>query len=114
LLAAVGLYGVLDYSVIQRRREIAIRVAIGAGFGELVRRVSVGTLGIVSGGVLAGFTMGLVLVRHIESLIYQVRLTDFAVVAVPAATILGTAVVAMAPAVMRALRIDPAAMLRVE
>ncbi|HEV2447071.1 MAG TPA: FtsX-like permease family protein, partial [Candidatus Sulfopaludibacter sp.] len=114
LLAGVGLYGVLDYSVLQRRREIAIRMAIGAGFGEVARRVGVGTLAIVCAGAAAGLVIGMATVRYIESLLFQVKLTDFTILAAPVATILGTTVLATLPAVMRALRVDPAAMLRME
>jgi predicted permease len=114
LLAGVGLYGVLDYSVLQRRREIAIRTAIGAGFGELVRRVAAGPFAVVFCGAAAGLAIGSLTVRYIESLLYQVKLTDFTILALPVATVLGTTVVAVAPAVVRALRIEPAKVLRVE
>jgi predicted permease len=114
LLAGVGLYGVLDYSVVQRRREIGIRIAIGARPGEIVRRVTVGAFAMVCVGAAAGFGIGMAAVRYIESLIYQVKLTDFTILALPSLTILGTALLAALPAVMRAVRIDPAAMLRVE
>jgi predicted permease len=114
LLAGVGLYGVLDYSVMQRRREIGIRMAIGARPGEIVRRVAVGALTMVCGGAAAGFAIGMAAVRYIESLIYQVKLTDFTILALPSLIILGTTLVAALPAVMRAVRIDPAAMLRAE
>jgi predicted permease len=114
LLAGVGLYGVLDYSVLQRRREIAIRIAIGAGFGELVRRIGARTFAIVSAGALAGFGAGMAAVRYFESLLFQVKLTDFTILALPIATIFGVTLVAMLPALLRALRIDPAAMLRAD
>jgi predicted permease len=114
LLAGVGLYGVLDYSVLQRRREIGIRIAIGARLGEIVRRVAVGAFAPVCAGAAAGFAIGMSAVRWIESLIYQVKLTDFTILAVPSVVIAGTTLLAALPAVMRAVRIDPAAMLREE
>ena len=54
LLAGVGLYGVLDYSVLQRRREIGIRMAIGAQAGDIARRVTVDVFSMVLAGALAG------------------------------------------------------------
>jgi putative ABC transport system permease protein len=114
LLAGVGLYGVLDYSVAQRKREIAIRMAIGARFGEIVRRVSVGAFAMVAGGAAAGLGIAMAAARYVESLIFQVKLTDVTILALPSLIILGTALMATLPSVMRAVRIDPAAMLRVE
>ena len=114
VLAAVGLYGVLDYSVLQRRREVAIRIAIGAGFGELVRRVALRTSVVVLGGAVAGLAIGIATLRYVEGLLYQVKLTDLTILALPASSILGTTVLATLPAVIRALRIDPATILRGE
>jgi putative ABC transport system permease protein len=114
LLAGVGLYGVLDYSVVQRRREIAIRMAIGARVGEIVRRLAVGAFAMVCGGAAAGFAIGLAGARYVESMVFQVRVTELAVVAAPLGIILGTTLLAALPSVLRAARIDPAAALRVE
>ena len=114
LLAGVGLYGVLDYSVLQRRREIGIRIAIGAEAGEIARLVTVDVFAMVMTGALAGVGIGLGAVRYVEALLYGVTGTDVGVLAAPAATIVGAALLAALPAVARAVRIDPARMLRVE
>ncbi|HKE21317.1 MAG TPA: ADOP family duplicated permease [Bryobacteraceae bacterium] len=114
LLAGVGLYGVLQYSVVERRREIGIRMAIGARPGDIARRVSREALTMVFAGGAAGLGLGVALVRYVESLFYHVKATDFAILAVPALAILSAALAATLPAVMRAVRIDPAAMLREE
>jgi len=58
LLAAVGLYGVLDYSVLQRRREIGIRMAIGAQPGSIARLVTAEIFAMVLVGALAGVALG--------------------------------------------------------
>jgi predicted permease len=114
LLAAVGLYGVLDYSVLQRRREIGIRMAIGAQAGSIARLVTVEVFGMVLMGALAGVALGMASVRYIEAILYQVKPGDPAMLALPACTILAAALLAALPAVIHAVRIDPVAMLRSE
>jgi predicted permease len=114
LLAGIGLYGVLDYSVLQRRREIGIRMAIGARPGDIVRRVTAEALAMVFVGAAAGLGLGMASLRYIQSLFYQVRPTDPAMLALPSLLILAAALPAAVPAVIRAVRIDPAAMLRSE
>jgi putative ABC transport system permease protein len=114
LLAAVGLYGVLNYAVLERSREIGIRMAIGAPAGSIARLVTVGTLAMVLVGALAGISLGLASVRYIESLLYQVKPAGIGMLALPSLTILAAALLAALPAVLHAVRIDPAAMLRAE
>jgi predicted permease len=114
LLAGVGLYGVLDYSVLQRRREIGIRMAIGAQPGRIARLVTVNILTMVLAGALAGLALGLGSVRYIESLLYQVKATDLGLLTLPALAICAAALVAALPAVIHAVRIDPVTVLRSE
>ncbi len=114
LLAGIGLYGVLDYSVLQRRREIGIRIAIGAQSHAIARSV----IGEIFAVVVAGATLGIMLgsgsVRFIESLLFEVKATDLGVLALPAVIIFAVALLAALPAVIRAIGIDPATMLRSE
>jgi predicted permease len=114
LLAGVGLYGVLDYSVLQRRREIGIRTALGSSAGAIARLVTGGIFAMVLMGALAGLALGLATVRWIEALLYQVKPTDPAMLALPSLTILAVAVLAALPAVIRAARVDPAQTLRAD
>ena len=114
LLAGIGLYGVLDYSVLQRRREIGIRMAIGAPAASIARLVTVDIFAMVIAGALAGVALGMASVRYIEALLYQVKPTDLGMLALPAFTILAAASLAALPAVLHAVRIDPVAMLRAE
>jgi predicted permease len=114
MLAGVGLYGVLDYSVLQRRREIGIRMAIGAQAGAIARLVTVAVFSMVLAGGLAGLGIGMLSVRYIEPLFYAVKATDMGALALPSLTLLAAALLAALPAVLRAVRIDPAAMLRAE
>ncbi len=114
LLAAVGLYGVLDYSVLQRRREIGIRMAIGAQAGSIARIVTWEVFSMVLVGAVAGLALGMASVRYIETLFYQVTPTDLGVLALPSLAIFAAASLASLPAVIRAVRIDPVTMLRSE
>jgi predicted permease len=114
LLAAVGLYGVLDYSVFQRRREIGIRLAIGARASHIVRGVSFGIVAWVLAGSVAGIALGIASARYIESLLYQVKATDASALAIPALALLSTAILAALPPILRAIHIDPVQTLRSE
>jgi len=114
LLAGVGLYGVLDYSVLQRRREIGIRLAIGAQAGGVARLVTAEAFSMVLAGALGGLALGMVAARSIASLFYRVKPTDWDVLALPSLAILAAALLAALPAVIHAMRIDPATALRAE
>ncbi|HTP36323.1 MAG TPA: ADOP family duplicated permease [Candidatus Acidoferrales bacterium] len=114
VLAGIGLYGVLDYSVLQRRREIGIRMAIGARAGDIVVRLTSDALKMVLAGAAAGLVLGLASARYVQALLYQVRPGDAATIALPAILIVAASLLAALPAVIRAVRIDPAAMLRSE
>jgi predicted permease len=114
LLAGVGLYGVLNYSVLQRQREIGIRVALGAPAGDIARHVTTEVFAMVLGGALGGLALGVVAVRYIESLFYQVKPSDPAMLALPSLTILVAALLAALPPTIRAVRIDPVTVLRSE
>jgi hypothetical protein len=114
LLAGVGLYGVLDYSVLQRRREIGIRMAIGAQAGDIARRVSSDVLTMVLLGTFAGLALGVASLRYIETLLYEVKATDLTMIALPSLTILAAALLAALPAVIRAVRTNPVTIMRAE
>jgi ABC-type antimicrobial peptide transport system permease subunit len=114
LLAAIGLYGVLSYSVLQREREIAIRIAVGASIGRIARLVTTQIFVTVFIGAAAGITLGMASVRYVQTLLFGVKGTDPSMLIAPAAVLLAAALLAALPAVVRALKIDPAIMLRGE
>lgn len=114
LLAGIGLYAVLNYSVLQRRREIGIRMAIGSTRAGIVRLVTLDVFVMITIGGCAGVVLGFGAARYVESLFYQVKATDADMIALPACAILLTALVATLPAVRRALRTDPTEILRAE
>lgn len=114
LLAAVGLYGVLDYSVLQRRREIGIRLALGAPALRVTRGVAGRTLAMTACGAAAGTATGWAGYRYLGSLLYGVRLGDWMYLSLPAAVLLLLAVAAAIGPVLRAVRLDPLQTLRAE
>ncbi len=114
LLAGIGLYGVLGYSLLQRRRELGIRIAIGAPARDIMRRATVDGLAMVLAGALTGLAFALLSIRYIESLIYGVKATDPAPLILPALILFAVALLASVPAAIGAVRIDPVDMLRAE
>ncbi len=114
LLAGVGLYGVLHYSVFQRRREIGIRLALGEPAAEIAARATGAALVMVVIGALAGLALGAALARYFETLLYGVTATDLSAQAFPLLALLFIAVVAALPSVVRATGIKPAVLLRAE
>ena len=114
VLAAVGLYGVLNYSVTWQRREIGIRIALGARPAHVVRRATSGLLATVVVGLLVGLAAGIACGRLTESLLFEIKATDPGTVAGPLLALLGAALSATLPPAIRATRIDPAQTLRSE
>jgi len=114
LLAGIGLYAVLNYSVLQRRREIGIRMAIGSTRAGIVRIVTLDIFLMIALGGCTGVVLGFGAARYVESLFYQVKATDADMIALPTCAMLLSALVATLPAVLRALRTDPTEILRSE
>jgi len=114
LLAGLGLYGVLDYSVLQRRREIGIRMAIGAQATDIARRVAAGAFAMVLAGAAIGLALGLASARYVQTLLYEVKPTDPQMIAVPWLVLFSATLLATVPAAVRAIRTDPVASLRTE
>jgi putative ABC transport system permease protein len=113
-LAVIGLYGVLSYVVAQRRRDIGLRVALGAGSGDVRRLVFRIGMSPVLGGLIAGLALVFFVTRPLESLLFAVNPLD--VVAIGGAVlVLGAcALVACSLPARRASRVDPIEALRAE
>jgi predicted permease len=114
LLAAIGIYGVLDYSVFQRRREIGIRMAIGALPGDVARQVTADVFCMVLAGGIGGCLLGLASLRYVESLLYRVEGTNLPMLLLPALAIGTATLLAALPPVLRAVHTNPVALLRAE
>ncbi len=114
LLAGVGLFGVLQYSMIQRRREIGIRMALGARAGAVARKVTSESFAMLLIGAAAGLGAGAYSAQWVETLLFQVKANDPMMLTVPAAVLALVALAAAVPPVIQAVRIDPASMLRSE
>ncbi|MFL5543048.1 MAG: ABC transporter permease, partial [Longimicrobiaceae bacterium] len=114
LLAAAGIYGVVSYGAAQRRRELGVRAALGAGSGALARLVARQALGTTAAGVAAGLLAVLVLPTGIERVLFGVSRTDpLALAAAVAVIAIVSAAAALIPA-HRASRADPMRALRLE
>ena len=114
VLAAVGLYGVLNYSVTRRRREIGIRMALGARVGHVVRIVTSDAALIVCLGSLAGVAAGVMTGRLIEAMLYEIKPTGLDTIGAPILILALVSLVASLPPAFRAARVDPAQTLRSE
>jgi putative ABC transport system permease protein len=113
-LAAVGIYGVMSYSVARRRGEIGIRMALGAKPGDVLRLVMGEALGVAAAGAAAGLAAALALTRLMRGLLYGVGATDPATFAGVCAVLTLVALAATYIPARRAVRIDPLTALRSE
>jgi putative ABC transport system permease protein len=114
ILAATGLYAVMSYGVAQRTREIGVRMALGAGRGEVVRLVVRQGMLLVLIGDIAGIAAAAGLGRFLSSLLYQVKPVDVATFAGVSAVLAIVALAAILAPALRATRVDPLVALRHE
>jgi putative ABC transport system permease protein len=110
----VGLYGLLAFTVMQRTREIGIRVALGAQRGDILRLVVGQGIKAVLVGVGVGVISGLALTRLMASLLYGVKPTDALTFASVAAMLIAVAMAACYIPARRAMGVDPLSALRHE
>ncbi len=114
VLASVGIYGVMSYSVTQRARELGVRIALGADRTDVLQLVLRQGMSLAILGIGIGLAAALALTRLIESQLYGVTATDPATFALVAAVLAATALVANLIPAIRATRLDPAVVLREE
>ena len=113
-LAAIGLYGVLSYSVARRAREIGIRMALGARAGQVVGLVLAQGLGLAALGVGIGIAAALALTRVLARFLFDVTPTDSATFAGTAVLLAAVALLACWLPARRAARVNPIEALRTE
>ena len=114
LLASIGIYSLIAYSVAQRTREIGIRVALGANRAAVVRMIVAEGLTLAAGGVVLGLVAAYFLTQTLQTLLYEVEPTDPAVLASTCAGVFVVALLASIVPALRALRVDAMIALRAE
>jgi putative ABC transport system permease protein len=114
VLGAMGLYGVISYSVVQLTRELGVRSALGAGRGDLFKLVVGQGVRLAAIGLLMGVAASLGLTRFLRSILYGVRPSDPFVVATVTVVLVAVALFACYVPAHRAARVDPVIALREE
>jgi len=114
LLAAIGTYGVMSYSVSQRSQEIGIRMTLGAQRGHVLRLILGGGLAMVCVGVAAGLIASSLLARSMSSLLFGIGMFDAPSFLLTAALLIGVAMAACYLPARRAMAVDPLVALRYE
>jgi predicted permease len=114
ILAAIGIYGVVSYTVAQRTREIGIRVALGAQKGDVLRLILGQGLAMALIGIVVGLAVAFALTRVLASLLYEVSTTDAATFAAVSMLLAGMTLLACYLPARRAMKVEPMIALRYE
>jgi len=114
VLAAIGIYGVMSYSVTQRTREIGVRIALGAQTGDVLKMILSHALGLTAVGLVLGVAGALALTRFLVTLLYEVNPTDVTTFAIVSLVLGAVAIAACLIPARRATKVDPLVALRYE
>lgn len=112
LLAAIGIYGVLAYSVAQRRHELGIRLALGAGRGNILRQVIRRGLTLTLAGIAIGLAAAVFLTKLMASMLFEIGDRDPATFLIAPLVFLAVALLASCLPAQRATKVDPMEVLR--
>ncbi len=114
LLASIGIYGVISYSVAQRTREIGIRIALGARRADVLKMTIKEALKLVGMGMMIGLVVALLLTRVIATLLYGISASDPSTFVAISLVLLVVAIVASYVPALRATKVDPVVALRAQ
>jgi predicted permease len=114
MLAATGIFGMASYTVAQRLRELGIRVALGAQRRQVMRAAMSRTVLLLAGGSVAGLLLGVLASRVLASIVYEATVYDPVVITGALAAMVAIGAAAAAVPARRAVRVDPATLLRDE
>jgi ABC-type antimicrobial peptide transport system permease subunit len=114
VLAAIGIYGVIAYSVAQRTKEIGIRMALGAQRGDMLQMILRQSFAIVGIGLAIGLFGALAATRLMSSLLYGVSAHDLSIYGIVLIALSGAALIASYLPARRAMNVDPMVALRYE
>jgi ABC-type antimicrobial peptide transport system permease subunit len=114
ILAAIGLYGLLAYTVARRTSELGIRMALGASRANLIWLILQNALRLLAFGLLAGILAAIAASRWIAAMLFGLTATDPSTIVIAAAVLLAAGLLAAYPPARHASRIDPMSCLRCE
>jgi len=114
ILAAIGIYGVIAYTVAQRTKEIGIRMALGAQRIDMLRMIMRQSFAVIAVGLIAGILGALGVTRLMSSLLYGVSTNDISIYAIVTIVLSGAALIATYFPARRAMAVDPMVALRYE